>query len=223
MLDNISRAATRVGRDPRAVRLIVATKGVPVDRIARAIEAGATWIGENRLQEALPKIAALASIRPDLRWHFIGRVQRRKVKAVVGTFEMIHSVDSVDLADEINRRACAARVNQKVLLEVNLGKEPSKAGFRATEVEGVLPVLDTMPSLDVRGLMAVPPYSPNPEATRHSFRRLRELAASLGRLPLERVRMDELSMGMSQDYEIAVEEGATMVRVGTAIFGPRDA
>lgn len=220
--DNIGRAAERVGRQPSSVRLIVVTKGVPVGRVQQAVEAGARCIGENRLQEALPKITALSGLREDLSWHFLGRLQRRKVKAVVGTFEMIHSVDRLELATEIDQRARAIGTRQAVLLEVNLGGESSKAGFDPSEVADLMPALDAMSSLQVEGLMTIPPYSPNADAARPYFRELRELARSLGGLRWERVRMNELSMGMSQDYEIAVEEGATMVRVGTAIFGARD-
>ncbi|MEE9534898.1 MAG: YggS family pyridoxal phosphate-dependent enzyme [Acidimicrobiia bacterium] len=220
--DNIGRAAERVGRQPSSVRLIVVTKGVPVGRVQQAVEAGARCIGENRLQEALPKITALSGLREDLSWHFLGRLQRRKVKAVVGTFEMIHSVDRLELAAEIDQRAKAIGAEQPVLLEVNLGEESSKTGFRPSEVADVMPALDAMTSLRVVGLMAIPPYSPHAEAARPYFRELRELTRSLAGLQLERVRMNELSMGMSHDYEIAVEEGATMVRVGTAIFGARD-
>ncbi len=216
-------AAERVGREPRSVRLIVATKGVSVDRIAEAVEAGARWIGENRLQEALPKIEALHAVRSDLSWHFIGRLQRRKVRAVVGTFDMIHSVDSLELAAEIDRRAHLAGLMQKVLLEVNLAAEPTKAGFQPSQLADALPRLDTLGSIEILGLMAIPPFSRDAEAARPHFRSLRELAQSLARLALQRVRFQELSMGMSQDYEIAVEEGATMVRIGTAIFGARDA
>lgn len=220
--ENISRAATRVGRPANSVRLIVVTKGVPIRCVEQAVEAGARCIGENRLQEARPKITALSAVQEGVSWHFLGRLQRRKVKAVVGTFELIHSVDRLELAEEIDRRARAIGARQPVLLEVNLGGEPNKAGFGPAEVADLMPTLDAMPSLQVEGLMAIPPYAPDPEAARPYFRQLRELSRSLGGLQLELVHMNELSMGMSQDYEIAVEEGATLVRVGTAIFGARD-
>lgn len=191
------------------------------------VRAGVRDIGENRLQEALPKISALEAYR-DLRWHFIGALQRRKVKSVVGTFVLIQSVDSVPLAEEISRRAEARGLRQRVLLEVNLGGEPTKAGFGPAELPGVVPDLARLSGLRIEGLMAVPPYSPVAEATRPYFRRLRELAESARSLALARALGDgtgfeALSMGMSEDYEIAVEEGATMVRVGRAIFGSRDA
>lgn len=219
----IARAAARVGRAPSLIRLIVVSKGVSVERVEQAVRAGARHIGENRLQEALPKMTALGSRYENLHWHFIGTLQRRKVKSVVGVFEMIQSVDSHSLAEAINRRAEALGVPQRVLLELNLGLEPSKSGFDPVEMKDVLPALDGLPFLKVEGLMAIPPYTQDPEYARPYFRRLRELAQALRGIPCQRVALQELSMGMSHDYEIAVEEGATMVRVGQAIFGQRDA
>ncbi len=196
------------------------TKSVPVERIRPAIDAGVRLIGENRLQEAVPKIDALGGVR-DIRWHFIGQLQRRKVKAVVGTFELIHSVDSVELAAEIDRRAGDAGIRQRVLLEINVGREATKAGFAPDEVAQAVTALEAMPNLAVQGLMAIPPPGPDAESSRPYFRALRELAGALASRDLRRVRMEELSMGMSQDFEVAVEEGATLVRVGTALFGGR--
>jgi len=213
--ETIRQAALRVGRRPEAIRLIAATKSVSPDRIRAAIEAGVHVLGENRLQEALPKIEAIGACE-GVTWHFIGRLQRRKVKAVVGRFRMIHSVDSVELAEEINRRAAEAGIVQAVLLEVNVGGEASKAGFAPASLEAVVSAIKGLPNLAVQGLMAVPPLSTDPEAARPYFRRMRELALSLTPLGIE-----ELSMGMSHDYAVAVEEGATMVRVGTALFGAR--
>jgi pyridoxal phosphate enzyme (YggS family) len=220
VLERISRAAIRAGRRPDEVRLIAVTKSVPANRIRLAVEAGVRCCGENRLQEALPKIEALGA-RQDLRWHFIGQVQRRKVKAIVGTFDMIHSVDSVELAAEIDRRAGEAGLRQDVLLEVNVGREATKTGFSPDEAADAVAALDAMPNLVVKGLMAIPPPAPTAESSRPYFRLLRELAGSVASPRLRRVRMEELSMGMSRDFEVAVEEGATLVRVGTAIFGER--
>lgn len=220
--ESIARAATRVGREPSSVRLIVVTKGVPVQVVERAIEAGARHIGENRLQEALPKMTALSARYRDLHWHFIGTLQRRKVKSVVGAFELIQSVDSRALAEEIDRRAAALGSRQRVLLELNLGQEPSKSGFDPAQMQEVFPALDHLRFLTVEGLMAIPPYTQDPEHARPYFRQLRELAQSLRAMRCWRAALDEISMGMSHDYEIAVEEGATMVRVGRAIFGARD-
>lgn len=220
VLATIRQAETRAGRSPGSVRLVAATKAVPVDRIRAAIAAGVRIIGENRLQEALPKITALQAER-SVAWHFIGRLQRRKVKAVLGVFEMIHSVDSLELALEIERRAAAAGLVQAVLLEVNLGGEPTKGGFAPEALRAAAGELDQLPHLAVRGLMTIPPPGRTAEEARPHFRRLRELALSLAGAGLQRVTMQELSMGMSQDYAVAVEEGATFVRVGTGIFGSR--
>jgi hypothetical protein len=217
VLDRISGAAIRAGRRPETVRLVAATKSVPAERIRRAIDAGVRLIGESRLQEALPKIEALRGAA-DVRWHFIGRLQRRKVKTVVGTFELIHSVDSMELAAEIDRRAGDAGIRQSVLLEINVGREATKAGFAPDEAARVVTALEDMRNLAVKGLMAIPPPGPDAEASRPYFRALRELARSLAG-PGQAI--EELSMGMSQDFEVAVEEGATLVRVGTAIFGAR--
>jgi pyridoxal phosphate enzyme (YggS family) len=220
VFDRISRAAIRAGRRPETVRLVAVTKSVPAERIRRAIDAGVRLIGENRLQEAVPKIDALGGVR-DVRWHFIGRLQRRKVKAVVGTFELNHSVDSVELAAEIDRRAGDAGIRQSVLLEINVGREATKAGFAPDEAAQAVAALEDMPNLAVQGLMAIPPQGVDAEASRPYFRELRELAGALASPSLRRVRMEELSMGMSQDFEVAIEEGATLVRIGTALFGER--
>lgn len=219
VLDRIARAASRAGRRPEAIRLVAVTKTVPAERIRAAVDAGVRLFGESRLQEALPKIEALRGC--DVRWHFIGRLQRRKVKAVVGTFAMIHSVDSLDLATEIDRRAGEAGLRQDVLLEINVGGEATKTGFSPDEAANAITALDALPNVAVRGLMAIPPPGPDAEASRGYFRAMRELATSLAGRSLRWVRMEELSMGMTGDFEVAVEEGATMVRIGTAIFGAR--
>ncbi len=221
--EGIARAAKRVGRDPSSVELIVVTKGVSLERMEWAVKAGARHIGENRLQEALPKIAALNVRYDNLHWHFIGTLQRRKVKSVVESFEVIQSVDSCSLAEEIDRRAGSRGIPQRVLVELNLAQEPSKSGFDPSRMQDLLPELDKLPNIKVEGLMAIPPYTEDPERARPYFRQLRELASALRTIPCRRVGLKELSMGMSHDYEIAVEEGATMVRVGQAIFGARDA
>ncbi|MGQ0809706.1 MAG: YggS family pyridoxal phosphate-dependent enzyme [Nitrospiraceae bacterium] len=220
VLHNIRLAAERAGRSAQSIRLVAATKSVSVDRIQAGIAAGLTLLGENRLQEALDKIDHLG--RRTVGWHFIGRIQRRKVRSIVGVFEMIHSVDSLDLAVEIDRRARQADLCQSVLLEVNIAGESTKGGFSPSAIEALLPELNALGHLSIKGLMTIPPPSSTPQAARPYFHQLRELAKSLTRPEWERIRMDELSMGMSQDYEAAVEEGATLVRVGTAIFGARD-
>jgi PLP dependent protein len=219
VFDRIRRAMRDAGREDGTVRLVAATKSIALDDIREAIAAGVQIAGENRLQEALPKIDALKAER--ISWHFIGQLQHRKVRAVVGVFELIHSVDSVELAAEINRRAAAAGVRQNILLEVNLAAEANKAGFLADEVEQALPRLAALDHLDIHGLMAIPPHVRDAEQSRPHFRRLRELAARLTDQRLSRPSRNELSMGMSNDYVVAIQEGATLIRLGTAIFGAR--
>lgn len=219
VLDEMQRAAARAGRPPESVRLIAASKTVSVERLRQALDAGVRHLGENRLQEALPKIDALE--REGVVWHFIGNLQRRKVKSVVGRFETIHSVDSLPLAEEIDRQAKAAGLRQRVLLEVNLAREASKGGFEPRTLVEALESLNGLEHLDIRGLMAIPPPTPTAEDARPYFRQLRTLAQALTARGYRNINMQELSMGMSHDYPVAIEEGATYVRVGTAIFGAR--
>lgn len=219
VLDEVQRATARAGRLPGSVRLIAASKTVSVERLRQAVDAGLRHLGENRVQEALPKIDALE--REGVVWHFIGTLQRRKVKSVVGRFETIHSVDSLALAEEIDRQAKVARLRQRVLLEVNLGGEASKGGFEPTTLVAALESLNGLEHLDIRGLMAIPPPTPTAEDARPYFRQLRTLAQALTARGYRNINMQELSMGMSHDYPVAIEEGATYVRVGTAIFGAR--
>jgi pyridoxal phosphate enzyme (YggS family) len=219
VLSNIRAAAEKVGRDPGWIRLVAATKTVTVDRIREGLDAGLSILGENRVQEAVPKIMALA--QTPVRWHFIGQLQRRKVRSVIGLFDLIHSVDSVGLAQEIDRRAGEAGRRQDVLLEVNIGGEPTKAGFRPNDLLQLVSSVAVLAHLRVRGLMAIPPPTSEPESARRYFRELYELAQQIRAQRIPSVMMDELSMGMSHDYEVAVEEGATLVRVGSAIFGER--
>lgn len=221
VLEKMRQAAQTSGRMEQRIHLVAATKMVSVEQIREAIASGLRCAGENRLQEALPKIQALRG--EPVRWHFIGQLQRRKVRDVVGVFDLIHSVDSLELAREINRRAEAAGLRQDVLLEVNVGGETTKAGFRPEQLEEILPEFRGLTHVRVKGLMTIPPPVDDAERARPSFRRLRELAQRLSQQSIPAISMDELSMGMSHDYMVAIEEGATMVRVGTAIFGTRHA
>jgi pyridoxal phosphate enzyme (YggS family) len=210
----IRAALARSGRSPTAVRLVAVTKTVGVGPIREALAAGVETLGENRVQEARDKIPRL----PPASWHLIGHLQTNKAKLAVSLFEMIHSLDSVRLAEELDRHGEQAGKRVPCLIEVNVGDEPQKSGIAASGVRALLEAGRGLAAVEIAGLMAVPPFFPDPEATRPYFRRLRELR---DRLAAEGYRLPELSMGMSQDYEAAVEEGATMVRVGTAIFGAR--
>jgi PLP dependent protein len=206
--DRIAAAAERAGRDPSAITLVAASKGIDPDRIRAA---GVTDVGENRAQELLAKQAALADA--PIRWHFIGALQANKVKAVAGRVALIHSVDDAALGSLIGRRATAEGATQDVLVEVNLSGEPSKAGCSPDGLADLLAGLRESPGLAVRGLMTVP--APGSSEARNAFRRLTELREANG--------LEHCSMGMTGDFEIAISEGATIVRVGTAIFGPRPA
>lgn len=219
VLLQIRRATEASGRPEGSVRLVAATKTVSAGRIQEAIAAGLTLAGENRVQEAIQKIEALKG--ENIQWHFIGQLQRRKARAVVGLFELIHSVDSLELAQEIDRRAQAAGLRQDILLEVNIAGEATKAGFSSEDLERTLPYFERLAHLKVKGLMAIPPLGKNVEEARPYFRQLRDLATRLARQRIPGISMNELSMGMSNDYSVAIEEGATLVRIGTAIFGAR--
>ncbi|MBI1735416.1 MAG: YggS family pyridoxal phosphate-dependent enzyme [Candidatus Rokubacteria bacterium] len=207
--ERIARAAERAGRPPEQVLLIGVSKTVDVDRIRQGIEAGLPALGENRVQEAKAKVAVLGRPVP---WHLIGHLQTNKVKDALAIFDVVHSLDRWALAEEIERRAAAAGRTVDTLLEVNVGAEPAKSGLAPDAVPALLERLAALPHVRVRGLMAIPPVG-TPEEARQWFRALRKLGEAHG--------LAELSMGMSADYEVAIEEGATMVRVGTAIFGAR--
>lgn len=208
--ERIARAAERAGRRADQVLLIGVSKTVDVARIRAAIGAGVTALGENRVQEAKAKIAELG--RPAA-WHLIGHLQTNKVKDALALFDVIHSLDRLELAREVERRAAARGQAVEALLQVNVAAEPSKGGVAPDAVDETLEAIGKLGHVRVRGLMTIPPEVERAEDARPWFRRLRELA--------ERHGLGELSMGMSGDFEVAVEEGATMVRVGTAVFGPR--
>jgi pyridoxal phosphate enzyme (YggS family) len=218
VMDRIASAAKRAGRDPSAVRLVVVTKTVDVETIRNAVAAGATIFGENRVQEAKEKIEQLGNIA---RWHLIGHLQTNKAKYAVKLFDLIHSVDNLEVAKELDRQAVKIGKVQNILIEVNIAGEASKAGMAVKEAPALVKETSMLKNVSIYGLMTMPPFSDNPEDSRPYFRVLRELAASIARENIPGVSMNELSMGMSGDFEVAVEEGATMVRVGTAIFGER--
>jgi pyridoxal phosphate enzyme (YggS family) len=214
--ERIAAAAERSGRDPGDVRLVAVSKTVGTDLIRQAVEAGQRVFGENRVQEALEKIAEIRA--PGLEWHMIGRLQRNKAKFVAGTFSLVHSVDSAELAEELQKHAEKKGIVQRILVEVKLSEEETKGGVGADDLEALLGLITGLRNLRLEGLMTVPPFFPDPEAARPYFRRLREMR---DRLQDRGFSLPELSMGMSGDFEAAVEEGATLVRVGSAIFGER--
>ena len=214
----IASAAKRAGRDPSSVRLIVVTKTVDTESIRNAVAAGALALGENRVQEAKDKIEKLGNIA---RWHLIGRLQTNKAKYAVKLFDLIHSVDNLELAKELDKQAAKVGKVQDVLIEVSIAGEAAKAGVAMQDVTTLVREAAKLKNISIKGLMTMPPYSENPEDSRPFFRKLRDLAETMIKENMPSVSMKELSMGMSGDFEVAIEEGATMVRVGTAIFGER--
>jgi pyridoxal phosphate enzyme (YggS family) len=216
ILEKIAASARRAGRDPSSVRLVAVSKTHPAAAVVDAAAAGQTIFGESRVQEARDKIPACP---PGLEWHFIGHLQKNKVRQALPLFSFFHSVDSTALAEAVNR--IAGETGQKVegLLEVNVSGEDTKHGFTPDQLRSEFPALGKLPHLRVRGLMTMAPYSDNPEDARPVFRALRELRDELQSAHAH--PLPELSMGMSGDFEPAIEEGATLVRVGSSIFGAR--
>jgi pyridoxal phosphate enzyme (YggS family) len=215
--ERIARAAERVGRPASDVRLVAVSKTVPVERIRLALAAGVPALGENRVQEAREKIAVLGRPVP---WHLIGHLQTNKVKDALACFDLIHSLDRLPLAEALSERAAREGRRVEALVQVNVAEEASKGGVRPGDLRAALEAMAGLPGLALRGLMTIPPLADDPEASRPYYRELRKLldaARGWGLGPAFR----ELSMGMSGDFEVAVEEGATLVRLGTTIFGPR--
>jgi len=208
--ERVARAAERSGRRAEDVLLVGVSKTVDVARIRAAIDAGVPALGENRVQEARGKVAELGRPVP---WHLVGHLQTNKARDAVELFDLIHSLDRVELATELDKRAHARGRAVKALIEVNVGGEPSKSGVAPDGVGALLDAVATLRHVQVDGLMTIPPEAPQPDASREWFRTLRKLG--------ERHGLAQLSMGMSADFEVAIEEGATVVRVGTAIFGAR--
>jgi hypothetical protein len=202
------------------VKLIAISKTVPPERVRQAYEAGLRDFGENRVQEAQAKRPALSDLTAT--WHMVGHLQTNKAKPAREFFHWVHSVDSQHLAEKLDRASAAAGERLSVLLQVNLGEEATKSGVREEEIRRLAAQVAQMRTLDVRGLMVLPPFFEDPEQARPFFRRLREMARAIDSANLPNVSLQDLSMGMSHDFEVAIEEGATMVRVGTAIFGPRE-
>ncbi len=217
----VEAAARRSGRESGSVRLVAVSKFRAVEEIEEAIGAGVTDIGESRVQEAESKRRRIAE--SGITWHLVGRLQSNKAKQAVQIFDVIHSIDTLEMARRVDRLAREQNTTQSVLVQVKVAEEESKQGLPIAELDTDLEQMVQLPQLRVRGLMALPPYMPDPEDVRPYFARLRELRDAAQSRNLVGPEFTELSMGMSHDYEVAIEEGATLVRVGTALFGERPA
>jgi PLP dependent protein len=218
--ESMAEAARRSGRSPAEVRLMAVTKTVDDDRILSAVRAGVEIIGENYVQEAKRKLEKMGKTGE---WHLIGHLQTNKAKVAVRLFDMIHSIDRLELAIEIDRRARAAGRIMKVLIEVNVAGEETKSGIPLAAAPGLVRAIAPLENLAIQGLMTMPPWFDDPEEARPCFRALRDLRDRIVAEGIPRVQMRELSMGMTGDYAVAIEEGATIVRVGRGIFGERPA
>ncbi|MBA2272580.1 MAG: YggS family pyridoxal phosphate-dependent enzyme [Actinobacteria bacterium] len=212
----IERAAASTGRDASGVRLIAVSKSWPPEAVRAAAEAGISDFGENRAQELTHKLSVVGNVGT---WHFVGALQTNKASLVVGKVALVHSVDRIAIAEAISRRAERSGVSQPVLVQVNVAREPAKHGVDPDEVMGFAERVAALEGIELRGLMTLPPFGRDPESSRPWFKKL----AGLGAMLADRwAGAPELSMGMSRDFEIAVQEGATMVRVGEAVFGARN-
>jgi len=229
--ERIAAAARRSGRSPDEITLVAVSKGQPAEKIREAIEAGQRDFGENYAQELSEHMNHVGARFPrpggetpplQVNWHFIGHLQRNKVKTVLPQVSLIHSVDSLPLAQEIDKRAATLERMTPILLEVNLGNEDSKTGLSPHAVEPLVREISNLAHIDLRGLMVVPPFMDDPEKTRPLFRRLREIRDAINAQNVYKRRLSGLSMGMTHDFECAVEEGATIVRVGRGLFGERE-
>ncbi len=215
----ISQACKKAERDEKEVSLIAVSKTKPVERLMEAYEAGQRDFGENKVQELMDKIPVLPS---DIRWHMIGHLQRNKVKYIVGKVCLIHSVDSLRLAEEISKESVKQNVTTDILVEVNVAEEESKFGTTFEDTLMLVEQISALPSIRINGLMTIAPFTENAEENRVYFRKLKQLSVDIAAKNIDNVNMNVLSMGMTGDYEVAVEEGATLTRVGTGIFGERN-
>ncbi|NLO89346.1 MAG: YggS family pyridoxal phosphate-dependent enzyme [Clostridia bacterium] len=218
-MERIKNAALRAGRDPGGIKLVAVSKGVDVDRINMALEAGVKCLGENRAQEFVDKYEL---VQGDVEWHFIGHLQKNKVKYVIDKVALIHSLDRMSLAEELDKRAKAKSLSVDALVQVNVSGEESKHGLSVGEViPFITTVAEKYPNIRIKGLMTIAPIADDPDKVRPYFRELRMLFQSIGEREIPGVKMEWLSMGMTDDFEVAVEEGANIVRIGRAVFGPR--
>lgn len=218
----IAAACARAGRAETEVQLVAVSKTVSAERVQEAVTAGITIFGENRVQEAEAKIAQLANLRGKLEWHLIGHLQSNKARKAIALFDVVQSVDNENLAVRLNRLAEESGKRLPVFIEVKLDTEASKAGIAPNEALALIEKVSQLSSLELKGLMTVPPFLENPEDVRPFFRRLRNLRDEAVRSGIVDVSFTHLSMGMSHDFEVAIEEGATLVRIGTALFGSRN-
>jgi len=219
VLEKVSAAALRSGRNPEDITVIAVSKTVDADRAREAVECGLINLGENRVQELISKYEQLSDM--DVKWHLIGHLQKNKVKYIIDKVEIIHSVEDLELANEINKRALQHNITANVLIELNIGEEESKFGINEESVYEFVSSMEQFENIKVSGLMTVAPYSENPEDIRWVFRKMKEIFDKISGMKLKNTEMKFLSMGMTNDYEIAIEEGANIVRIGTAIFGER--
>jgi PLP dependent protein len=215
--ERISQAIQKSKRNPDSVRLVAVSKQVGIAQIEEALNAGAAIFGENKIQDAVAKVDELGS--KEISWHFIGHLQKNKVKFLDSRFDLIHSVDSLELAEKIAKHCQSENRVQSILLQVNVSGEAAKFGMEPGELENQLLAFSRLQGIRVEGLMTIPPLDPDPENSRRHFSRLRELRDQHEKQ--SGLSLQELSMGMTNDFDVAIEEGATLVRVGTAIFGPR--
>ena len=215
---NMEEACRVSGRNPEEVSLIAVSKTKPVSMLQEAYDAGCRDFGENKVQEIMDKIDRLPS---DIRWHMIGHLQTNKVKYIVGKVFLIHSVDSLHLAEAISKEAVKQNTTVNILIEVNVAKEDTKYGAMAEDTMSLVEKIALLPGISVKGLMTIAPYVENPQENRQYFVKLKQLAVDIKSKNIDNVHMDILSMGMTGDYMVAIEEGATYVRVGTGIFGER--
>ena len=215
----IEKTARACGRDPKTIRLVAVSKTVSADRVKEAIEAGITDLGENYVQEARGKFNTLAAYPAS--WHFIGHLQSNKAKYAVRLFDLIHSVDTLKLSRELNKHSKKINKIQDILIQVNLSEENAKSGVYINDTHNLIKEISFLENLAIKGLMTMPPFFNNPEKVRPYFSALRNLRDQIEGETLPTVRLKELSMGMTGDFEVAIEEGATIVRIGTAIFGNR--
>jgi PLP dependent protein len=218
--ERIKKAAINCGRDPDTIRLVAVSKTIPEDMVREAIKAGAYILGENYIQEAGNKINALSAY--PVSWHFIGHLQSNKAKYAVKLFDMIHTVDSLKLAKELNKQAKKINKIQKILIQVNISMESTKSGVHEEDAQKLIKEISLFENISIKGLMTMPPFFNNPEEAGPCFSALRNLRDKIRDGAIKNINMQELSMGMTGDFEVAIKQGATLVRIGTAIFGERN-